>query len=92
MVSVNEWSNRWLVTFNPTKTESMVISRKRQSIQPSLNFDNVQLVNLDSHKHLGITFKSDLTWNIHIQNLIQSGKKIIHILRGLQYSLQKSTF
>ena len=58
---------------------------------PPLYLNNVQLKNVECHKHLEITFKRDLTWNVHIQNLILKGTKIINILKGLQYSLQWST-
>ena len=36
MVSINEWSNNWLVTFNPVKPESMIISKKRKAIHPTV--------------------------------------------------------
>ena len=81
MESMIEWSNRWLVTFNPTKTESICLYLGSVTIftPPTLYFENVQLANVNSHKHLGITFKNDLSWNIHIQNLIQKGTKMINM-------------
>jgi len=28
LVKIHSWADKWLVTFNPSKTESLVISRK----------------------------------------------------------------
>ena len=38
---IMEWTKRWLVTFNPTKTESLFISLKfNQPVHPPLFMDN----------------------------------------------------
>ena len=57
---VQNWSNRWLVNFNPKKTESMIISRKIEpQFHPPLYFNNVPIKNVTTHKHLGLTFSND---------------------------------
>ena len=57
---VQNWSNRWLVNFNPKKTESMIISRKVEpQFHPPLYFNNVPINNVITHKHLGLTFSND---------------------------------
>ena len=58
---VQNWSNRWLVNFNPKKTEPMIISRKVElEFHPPLYFNNVPIKNVTTHKHLGLTFSNEI--------------------------------
>ena len=57
---VQNWSNRWLVNFNPKKIESMIISRKVEpQFHPPLYFNNVPITNVATHTLLGLTFSND---------------------------------
>jgi hypothetical protein len=56
---LDEWSKKWLMTFNSDKTEIMLFSFNGRTI-PITN----------SHKHLGVTFSSDAKWNIHVENIL----------------------
>ena len=48
------WAQKWLVKFNPAKSESLVISRKRfKPDHPSLFMSNIEIPSIASHKHLG---------------------------------------
>ena len=47
IVTVMNWAERWLVSFNPAKTESLLISRRRNPpIHPDLlmSGQNIQLL------------------------------------------------
>lgn len=60
LAKISNWANDWIVTFNPHKTENMIISRKiRQPFHPSLYINNVLINEVDNHKHLGVIFSSD---------------------------------
>jgi hypothetical protein len=63
-----EWSNQWLVNFNPNKTEVLFIS-PTQTIRHSLVFNNVNLEYVEHHKHLGVTMSGNLKWHEHINNV-----------------------
>ena len=64
---ISRWAATWLVSFNPAKTESLLISRKLNRPQhPSLSMQNHQIIEVDSHKHLGIYLSNDCTWHQHI--------------------------
>ena len=68
---IHDWATRWLVTFNPSKTESMIISRKRSiANHPSLVMNNQQIQEVESHKHLGLIFSKDGTWHGYINSII----------------------
>ena len=59
-----EWAKRWLVTFNPTKTESLLSSRKiNQPVHLSLWIIKSEV---SSHKYLGLFLSNDCSWHKHI--------------------------
>ena len=67
------WAKTWLVSFNPKKTESLLISRKlNKPVHPSLLMDNQVITEVDSHKHLGVFFPMIV---LGISILIMSRKK-----------------
>ena len=51
------WANKWPVRFNPTKSESVIISRKRNKPTHSvLSMCNTVIPQVNMHKHLGGCF------------------------------------
>ena len=54
------WAKTWLVSLNPKKTESLLISRKlNKPVHPPLLMDNQVITEVDSHKHLGVYLSND---------------------------------
>ena len=52
--NIQNWADKWLVTFNPTKTKTMLISRKLISRNyPNPVFCNSTVESVNEHKHLG---------------------------------------
>ena len=52
---ITNWSNKWLVTFNLAKTESLLLSRKiNKPDYPSLYLNNVRIEEVNTHKNLGV--------------------------------------
>jgi hypothetical protein len=50
---LQRWSEKWLVKFNPNKTETMVISSKRNKpYHPPLQMNDQDLHVVNSHKHV----------------------------------------
>ena len=70
------WANRWLVSFNPRKSESLIFSLKRN--KPS-----------QFHKHLGIVLTDDGSWDNNIDQITAKAWKRIHIMRRLKLSLDR---
>ena len=53
--SIRQWAERWLVTFNPAKSEFLLISRKlNRPRHPPLIMNNLSINEVSSYKHLGI--------------------------------------
>ena len=69
--AISNWSKAWLVTFNPSKTESMIFSRKKDKSQhPPLLVNGTPIATVKSHKHIGFSFSEDAKWNIHISAMV----------------------
>jgi len=88
---VQDWADKWLVTFNPSKTVSMVITNKRSTVHPPLYYNNVPIQEVDTHKHLGLTFSSRLSWQPHIHNLLSNVSKLNGVMCRLKNRLDRST-
>ena len=60
IAKIHLWASRWLVSFNPSKSESMKLSRKHKTpLHPPLNMAQLNISELTSHKHLGLIFSND---------------------------------
>ena len=60
--TIHHWADNWSVDFNPTKTTSLLISRKRVSeTHPTIKMNKTDLSEKTTQKHLGITFNSSYT-------------------------------
>ena len=78
----------WLVTFNPPKTESMLVSHKlNRNHHLPLFMQNVQITEVDSHKHLGIVFSRDCSWHKHINYISEKAWKRMNIMRKVKFQL-----
>ena len=67
--AISNWADTWLVDFNPSKTDSLIISRKvNKPFHPPLIMNNTVIAETSLHKHLGLYFSSNLerTYSIHL--------------------------
>ena len=49
---IEDWAEKWLVIFQPPKTESLVFSHKlNKPVHPTLYMQNQQINEVDTHKH-----------------------------------------
>ncbi|KAK3096455.1 hypothetical protein FSP39_000336 [Pinctada imbricata] len=89
---IHEWAKQWLVTFNPQKSEELVISKKSIPLDhPRLSMDNVEIKRVDEHKHLGLIFNTTCTWRNHFQEITGKAWKRIHLLQTLKFKLDRRT-
>ena len=89
---ISNWASTWLVTFNPSKTEILLISRKlNKSLHPPLFMQNHQISEVDSHKHLGLYFSNDCTWHQHINHITVKARARINIMRKLKFKLDRKS-
>lgn len=89
---ISRWAATWLVTFNPTKTESLLISRKLSRDQhPPIFMQNHQISEVSAHKHLGVFFSNDCSWHNHITYITDKAWFRVNIMRKLKYKLDRKS-
>ena len=90
------WSEKWLVRFNPNKTETNVISSKRNApYHPPLQMNDQDLHVVNSHKHLGVIISDNGQWNDHIDYIVKKTYNRLNIMRKFRtfldrYSLERN--
>ena len=89
---ISTWASKWLVRFNPNKTESLIITRKTRPLyRPPIFMLDVQINQVASHKHLGIFLSSDLHWTVHINYIKTKCWKRINIMHKLKFILDRKS-
>jgi hypothetical protein len=84
LVRLSTWASNWLVTFNAAKTVYLKVSRKTNPHpKPTLLLDGVTIIEVQTHKHLGLTFNNTLTWSDHIANLVSKASRCVGLLRRI---------
>ncbi len=87
---LHEWSFRWRVTFNASKTVYMVISNKPNPPDyPDLYLNRVKLKKVSSHKHLGIILTHNMKWGIHIDDAISKANKRLNGIRRIRFLITR---
>ena len=90
--TITEWAKTWLVSFNPTKTESLLISRKmNRDHHPSLSMMNQDILEVQSHRHLGVTLSNDGGWHSHIEYIKSKAWPRINIMKKLKFVLDRKS-
>ena len=76
--SVAKWGEKWLVTFNATKTKSVSFHHHRQPNFSPLSMNGVDLVESDSHDRLlGLKLTTDLKWDSYITRIAKNASKMV---------------
>ena len=80
---IQSWSSLWGMKLNPSKTQSMIISRSRTGNPPHpvLYLDNSPLSSSPSLKILGVTFDTRLTFETQIRSMASSASQKVGIVR-----------
>ena len=81
------------MSFNPDpnkQAQEVIFSRKlKKFCQPSLRFNNNNISQASSQKHLGLTLDNRLTFDEHLTNVSNKISKTIGLLRKLQNILPR---
>ena len=80
---ISTWCNLWGMRLNPTKTQSMIVSRSRTVFppHPDLLVGSTSLNSCEFFKILGVTFDSKFTFERHIRSISSSVAQKIGLLR-----------
>ena len=89
---IHRWATQWLVSFNPAKSESLLISRKQIKLfHPPVMMSQNQINEVVYHKHLGVIFSNNCTWHSHIESIKSKSWKRINIMRKLKFQLDRKS-
>ena len=92
LVKIHRWADKWLVTFNPWKSESILLSMKHNKpYRPPVLLNQTKIAKVNSHKHLGIIFSNDCTWHEHIKLVKSKAWKRINIMCKLKFQLDRKS-
>ena len=92
LLKIANWAKTWKVEFNPSKTKTILFSRRSNPVhQPGLFFTDIQIEEIASHKHLGLTLQNDCSWDKHIHDIIKRASPMVNCLRSLKYNLTRNT-
>ena len=70
--TVAEWGEKWLVSFNASKTKLLSINRFKDPFLPPVMMNGVDLPENSNFRLLGLTFSDDFTWNTYIESIAKS--------------------
>ena len=86
LVKISRWAKQWLVTFNPDTSEAILFSRKyNKPYHPPVLMDQTQIIEVMSHKHLGIILTNDCNWHEHIEHIKAKAWNRINVMRKLKF-------
>lgn len=89
---ISNWAGRWLVSFNPQKTETLLFTRKINRINhPTLYFNDVPIQEVSTHKHLGLYFSQRCDWQTHIDYIVGKAWCRMNLLRQLKFKLDRKS-
>ena len=92
LVRIDTSSKQWLVAFSIQKTCDMSLSlRPTAAVPMPLSFSGANLESVSVHKHLGLTFYSDLKWNNHVDDINACADKRLCQLEALRFKLNRKT-
>ena len=87
---ISSWACDWLVNFNAAKTFSLLLTLKRiLPFHPPLFMNGSVISETTSHKHLGITFSRNCSWNEHISNITTTAWSRLNLLRALKFKINR---
>ena len=90
--TIHRWAEKWLVKFNPSKSESLLVSRKNnRNMHPPLIMNAVTINEVQHHKHLGVILSNDGSWHEHINLITSKAWKKIYVMRKLKFMLDRDS-
>jgi hypothetical protein len=90
LLELSAWSSKWLLSFNPEKTEILFFTNTGNIDNIEFSFNGKRIPLSTSHKHLGVIFSQNAKCNEHLKNMITNITKHLGILRKLKFSLNRS--
>ena len=92
LAKIYRWSDKWLVTFYPAKSDYTNLSRKHNKpYHPPVLLNQTQIAEVHSHKHLDIIITNVWTWHEYLELVQSKTWKRINIMRKLKFQLDRKS-
>ena len=78
---LQEWSERWRVTFEPSKSQQLLCTRSLDPATPGISFGGVDIAQASTLNLLGILFDSKLSFRQHISSTTVRASQRLGLLR-----------
>ena len=92
---IRQWAHDWKMSFNPDPQKQaveLIFSKNRIEMNhPKIRFNNIPVMKVDEHKHLGIILDSKLSFSAHIKAAISTKRKGVGLLKYLSKYLPRHT-
>ena len=92
---ISKWAHDWRMSFNPDPQKQavqlMFSKKKAEANHPVILFNNLPVMKVVEHKHLGLVLDSKLSFPTHIKSAISKTRKGIGMLRFLSSYLPRNT-
>ncbi len=79
--NMEKWAQSERLKFNAQKCKVLSITRKRRPLVAEYIINGETLLHVSSQKDLGVTFSSDLSWNVHIQEQVTKANRMLGMLK-----------
>ena len=94
LAQINRWAFQWKMSFNPDpkkQAQEVIFSRKSKATShPPLVFNNNNVMQAASYKHLGIILDTRLSFEKNLETVLCKINKTIGLTRKLQNLLPRS--
>lgn len=78
--NISTWCENWLMNLNIAKCKAMRITRTSSAI-PSYFIKGQQLGVVNNYRYLGVHISDNLTWNVHIDHIINNANRTLGYIR-----------
>ncbi|MCG8078976.1 MAG: hypothetical protein JAY75_22405, partial [Candidatus Thiodiazotropha taylori] len=81
LTKLEQWEKDWQMQFNPSKCETIHITRKRNPIRRTYVLHGHHLTDATSGKYLGVTLHEKLLWNRQVDDVSKKANNSLAFLR-----------
>ena len=75
------WSKKWQMSFNPTKCNTLRITKKKRPIQQRYSMLGHTLQEVDTASYLGVELSSTLSWDNHVNKITAKANRTLGFVK-----------
>ncbi|XP_071491796.1 uncharacterized protein [Diadema antillarum] len=87
---LEDWQNKWAMSFNPSKYSVMKISNKQNPPDRNYTFCGQPFQEATTHPYLGVEIDNKLRWDTHYKKITAKANKVLGFLRRNLWFCHKS--